>query len=139
MPSVLPVGQSFQCFLNLLMVNCFFSTEGTWVRLRSEIKARGTILLSKRASFFLFFFLSKTYKAFWKHYLINNNTPVDIMKELQGGGVWHTFIFTSLSKTDRCVEGGMWLPSDEGEVKDWTQGQATNSCTGCICRILHLL
>ena len=48
-----------------------------------------------------------------------------------------TFIFTSLSKTDRRVEDGMWLPGNEGEVKDWTQGQGTNSCIGCSCRILH--
>lgn len=54
MAGLLPIGQRFQSFLNVYMVNRFLTTEGIGVRLMYESKDLGAFLPLKQI-----FFLAK--------------------------------------------------------------------------------
>lgn len=131
MAGLLPLGQNFQSFLNVFMVNRFLSTECKGVKLRSELKARGAILLLKIVSSF-----GQRHTKHFESIVSLTITPVDIMRRYGACA----FIFTSLSKTDRSIEGGCDLPVWKGRLgldpRSWHQSRVM---VGHSCGILHPL
>lgn len=134
MAGLLPLGQNFQSFLNVFMVNRFLSTECKGVKLRSELKARGAILLLKIVSSF-----GQRHTKHFESIVSLTITPVDIMRRYGACA----FIFTSLSKTDRSIEGGCDFPVWKGRLgldpRSWHQSRVMAGHSGGILHPLQCL